>query len=45
MIEWAGDRSDEMNSFLATWDYILEEMNPSEVPLDTTLTDLFADQF
>jgi hypothetical protein len=45
MIEWAGDRPDEMKSFLATWDYILEEMNPNEVPLETTLTELFTDQF
>ena len=44
-IEWSGDKPDEMKHFLATWDYILEEMNPNEVPSDTTLTDLFAEQF
>ena len=27
------------------WDYILDEMNPKEVSLDTTLTDLFVNPF
>ena len=45
MIEWKRDRPDVMKSFLSVWDHILENMNPAEIPLDTTLTDLFKDQF
>ena len=44
VIEWSGDKPDQMKSFLARWDYILDEMNPAEVPSNATLTDLFADQ-
>ena len=43
VIEWKGDRPEEMKSFLRVWDYILENMNPAEIPLDITLTDLFVE--
>ena len=44
-IKWKGDTPEQMKSFLNVWDGILDEMNPLEVPLETTLTDLFKDQF
>ena len=44
-IKWKGDTQEQMKSFLNVWDGILDEMNPLEVPLETTLTDLFKDQF
>ena len=44
-IAWKGDKPEEMKSFLNTWDEILENMHPQEVPMVITLTDVFKDQF
>ena len=44
-IQWKGDSPEQMKSFLNTWDEILENMHPQEIPMVTTLTDVFKDQF
>ncbi len=41
-VQWLGDSVAQMKQFMSSWEYVLNNMDPKEIPSDVALTDILS---
>ena len=44
-VSWMGDSVNQIKQFLAAWEYVIDNMDPKEIPSSQSLTEIYLAQF